>query len=205
MNLYSIKLDSFKEDEGFFFDEINGLKLSTKSYQKGFAAEVSLNVEEAKRLKNTAKAVILVQFEEPYALYPLNRQFQVRLIDAYFFDPGTGKILAKMSQAGKDVSEVSAPTDDSAISGGLLNGKAISLPKAVYPKKAKSAHASGLVTVQVTIDESGKVISAHVVSGHPLLQQAAMEAAYQANFTPTLLMGQPVKVTGIITYNFVAQ
>lgn len=91
------------------------------------------------------------------------------------------------------------------ISGGVLNGKAISLPKPPYPPIAKAARASGTVTVQVTIDESGKVISARAVGGHPLLQQAAVQAAYGARFSPTQLSGQPVKVTGVITYNFVAQ
>jgi TonB family protein len=91
------------------------------------------------------------------------------------------------------------------VSGGVLNGKAISLPKPSYPPIAKAAHASGTVTVQVTIDESGKVISAHAVGGHPLLQAAAVQAAYQATFTPTKVSGQPVKVSGVITYNFVAQ
>jgi TonB family protein len=91
------------------------------------------------------------------------------------------------------------------ISGGVLNGKAISLPKPQYPAIARAARASGTVTVQVTIDESGKVISARAVGGHPLLQQAAVQAAYGARFSPTQLSGQPVKVTGVITYNFVAQ
>jgi periplasmic protein TonB len=91
------------------------------------------------------------------------------------------------------------------ISGGVLNGKALSLPKPGYPPIAKAARASGTVTVQVTIDESGKVVSARAVSGHPLLQQAAVQAAYGARFSPTQLSGQPVKVTGVITYNFVAQ
>lgn len=97
------------------------------------------------------------------------------------------------------------PAPRAPISGGVLNGKAISLPKPAYPPIAKAAHASGQVTVQVVIDESGKVISAHATGGHPLLQQAAVQAAYGARFTPTQLSGQPVKVTGIITYNFVAQ
>ncbi|PYS45703.1 MAG: hypothetical protein DMF68_21420 [Acidobacteria bacterium] len=97
------------------------------------------------------------------------------------------------------------PVPKAPISGGVLNGKAISLPKPPYPAIAKAAHAAGTVTVQVTIDESGKVISAHAVGGHPLLQQAAVQAAYGARFTPTQLSGQPVKVTGVITYNFVAQ
>jgi TonB family protein len=58
------------------------------------------------------------------------------------------------------------------------------------------------VVVQVTIDETGKVISAKAVSGHPLLQAAAVQAAYGARFSPTQLSGQPVKVTGQINYNF---
>jgi protein TonB len=67
---------------------------------------------------------------------------------------------------------------------------------------AKAARASGTVVVQITVDESGGVISAAAVSGHPLLRQAAVAAARQARFSPTLLSGQPVKVTGTITYNF---
>jgi TonB family protein len=88
------------------------------------------------------------------------------------------------------------------ISGGVLNGKAISLPVPEYPAIAKQAKASGTVVVQVTIDENGSVISAHAASGHPLLQSAAVAAAKQARFSPTLLMGEPVKVTGVIVYNF---
>ena len=91
------------------------------------------------------------------------------------------------------------------ISGGVLNGKAISLPKPAYPAIARQAHASGTVVVQVVIDENGSVISARAVSGHPLLQAVAVGAARGARFSPTKLSGQPVKVTGVITYNFVAQ
>jgi periplasmic protein TonB len=91
------------------------------------------------------------------------------------------------------------------ISGGVLNGKAISLPKPAYPAIAKQAHAAGTVVVQVVIDENGNVISARAVSGHPLLQAVAVGAARQARFSPTKLSGQPVKVTGVITYNFVPQ
>lgn len=88
------------------------------------------------------------------------------------------------------------------ISGGVLNGKAISLPAPEYPAIAKQARASGAVAVQVIIDENGSVISARAVSGHPLLQAAAVAAARQAKFSPTLLMGEPVKVNGVIVYNF---
>ena len=89
------------------------------------------------------------------------------------------------------------------ISGGVVNGKATSLPKPPYPPAARAVHASGAVSVQVLIDESGRVVSASAVSGHPLLRQAAVSAAQQARFSPTVLSGQAVKVSGIITYNFV--
>lgn len=91
------------------------------------------------------------------------------------------------------------------ISGGVLNGKAISLPQPAYPAIARAAHASGTVTVQVLLDEEGKVVTATAVSGHPLLRSAAVAAARQAKFSPTKLSGQPVKVSGVIVYNFVAQ
>ncbi len=90
------------------------------------------------------------------------------------------------------------------ISGGVLNGKAISLPLPRYPPIARQAHASGTVVVQVIIDENGNVMSATPISGHPLLQTAAVGAARQAKFSPTLLSGERVKITGVIRYNFVA-
>lgn len=89
------------------------------------------------------------------------------------------------------------------ISGGVLNGKATSLPKPAYPPAARAVRASGAVAVQVLIDENGRVVSASATSGHPLLRNAAVSAARGARFSPTMLSGQPVKVTGIITYNFV--
>lgn len=91
------------------------------------------------------------------------------------------------------------------ITGGMLNGKAISLPIPVYPPIAKQAQASGSVTVQITIDEEGNVISASAVSGHPLLRAAAVAAAREAKFSPTKLNGQAVKVSGALLYNFAAQ
>jgi TonB family protein len=91
------------------------------------------------------------------------------------------------------------------ISGGVLNGKAITLPAPPYPPIARAAKASGTVVVQVTLDEQGNVISARAVSGHPLLQAAAVAAARNAKFSPTRLSGEPVRVTGVITYNFPPQ
>lgn len=88
------------------------------------------------------------------------------------------------------------------ISGGVLNGTAISLPPPVYPEAAKRMRTSGVVEVEVVLDESGKVISAVARSGPGILKDAAVKAALKARFSPTKLSGQPVKVSGMINYKF---
>lgn len=110
---------------------------------------------------------------------------------------GTGSAMMSNS-----LPRVMSVTLSKTVSGGVLNGKAMSLPKPTYPAAARSVNAQGSVSVQVTIDESGNVISATPVSGHPLFQAAATEAAKQAKFAPTMMSGKPVRVTGVITYNF---
>ncbi len=97
-----------------------------------------------------------------------------------------------------------APTQGN-ISGGILNGKAVSKPAPIYPPIAAAARAQGSVSVQVLIDEEGNVVSAEAVSGHPLLRQSAVDAVRQWRFTPTRLSGQPVKVTGVVVVNYVLQ
>ena len=57
--------------------------------------------------------------------------------------------------------------------------------------------------MRVTVDEEGNVVAAATVSGHPLLQQAAVAAAREAKFKPAIVEGRPVKVSGVISYNFV--
>jgi protein TonB len=84
----------------------------------------------------------------------------------------------------------------------VLNGKALSLPVPVYPQLAVRARTAGKVEVEVTVDENGKVISAKAVSGPPTLRDAAVDAARHARFSPTKLSGAPVKVIGLINYNF---
>jgi periplasmic protein TonB len=91
------------------------------------------------------------------------------------------------------------------VSQGVLKGNAISLPKPNYPALARPIRLTGSVTVQVLIDEFGKVVSAKAVSGHPIFVAEAQRAAMQARFLPTTLSNQPVKVSGMITYNFVMQ
>lgn len=85
------------------------------------------------------------------------------------------------------------------IAGGMLNGKALYLPLPEVP----SGEATGVVLVQVLIDEQGTVLDAKAVSGPQHLQPAAVNAARLARFQPTLLAGEPVKVSGTLSYNFV--
>jgi TonB family protein len=88
------------------------------------------------------------------------------------------------------------------VSGGVLNGTALSLPSPTYPETAKRMRVAGVVTVQVVVDETGKVISAQASGGPAGLRDVAVQAALKARFSPTKLSGQPVKVSGQINYKF---
>jgi len=87
------------------------------------------------------------------------------------------------------------------IYGPLLNSKAVSLPQPVYPD---DLNISGSVTVHITVDREGNVISADAISGPTLLRSAAVHAAMKAKFSPTLFLGEPVQTRGIVTYAFAA-
>ncbi len=88
------------------------------------------------------------------------------------------------------------------VSGGALVGQATSRPQPEYPEAAKAVGVEGAVGVEVTVDETGHVIAAEAVSGHPLLRSASVEAARKWTFTPTVVDGAPVEVIGTITFNF---
>lgn len=111
----------------------------------------------------------------------------------------------------KDLQEIRkqfAPpnTSDESPETRILNGMAISLPKPDYPRAARELNLAGIVVVKVLIDETGKVISAKdICQGPPYLSQSSVASALNARFTPTKLSGMPVKVNGVIVYNFVRQ
>lgn len=92
---------------------------------------------------------------------------------------------------------------EGAIPSGVIKGKALHLPKPGYPRIARMGSASGEVIVQVIIGEEGNVIRAAAISGHPLLYAVSVAAARESKFTPTELDGKPVKVVGVLKYNFV--
>ncbi len=85
----------------------------------------------------------------------------------------------------------------------MISGKAIRKVQPPYPQIAKQVRATGTVPVQITISEEGNVIDASVVGGHPLLRDAARQAALQWMFSPTVLNGKNVKVSGVISFNFI--
>lgn len=87
-----------------------------------------------------------------------------------------------------------------------LNGRALTMPKPLYPREARERRLSGIVVVKVTVDENGEVISARdLCQGPPYLSEASVNAARLARFAPTLDAGKPVKVTGVMRYKYVAQ
>jgi uncharacterized protein YuzE len=109
-----------------------------------------------------------------------------------------GLVLSVMSISAQDNQTIKT------VNGGVLNSKAISLPAPNYSPAAKAVNAGGTVSVEIIIDENGNVVSTKAVSGHPLLKNASENAAKQSQFAPTFLEGQPVKVTGVLVYNFSA-
>jgi TonB family protein len=107
-----------------------------------------------------------------------------------------------MRSEGGAMTVASAPSKTSPAQSGRLLGKAIKSVPPTYPPVAKAAGAQGPVTVQIVVNEAGDVESAKAVSGHPLLQQAGVDAARQWKFSPTQLSGNPVKVSGMISFVF---
>lgn len=133
----------------------------------------------------------------------VNRQF-VSLIFIRNDDDQLAQIAWEMVRRTMKL-ETAVVTYGAGLSEGSLNRLARVLPKPSYPPDARSAHVSGTVVVQVVIDETGNVISAHAVSGNSLLQGVSVDAARGAKFSPANYCGEPLRLTGVITYNFVAR
>lgn len=87
--------------------------------------------------------------------------------------------------------------------GGTMNGKAVNLSEPKYPPQARQAGISGVVVMKIEVDEEGRVVQVKSLCGHPLLKHEAEQAVLRSRFKPTMIAGQPKKVTGIIIYNFI--
>ena len=118
--------------------------------------------------------------------------------------------LNKKPDVYKDLKEIwkrfAREPQDESFGPKILNGMAISLPKPEYPREARDRNLSGTVVVKIWVDETGKVISAKdMCGGPPYLRESCVASALKARFTPTKLSGMPIKVSGVIQYNFVRQ
>jgi TonB family protein len=197
-----------------------------------FSTNIKMDVQKAIKAKENIKILIVCRLTEPYAfegsMYKkptinspqesafLFKNLNVELLEIWFFDSSTGEIYVKQrphNSIAKATPQVDLltpqPTPEPTpqptpriISKGVINGSAIQLTKAVSPAAAKAVKANGAVNVKVELDERGNVVSASAISGHPLLQAAAVAAARQCKFAPTVLSGVAVRVTGIIVFVF---
>lgn len=114
-----------------------------------------------------------------------------------------GEIFVRPTTATSETTRVDPPSQPAvAVENETLSARVISLPRPVYPEEARQQKVSGIVRVLATVDEQGNVAEAEAVSGSPVLQPAAVNAAKQAKFEPVVKDGRPTKVKTVIAYNF---
>lgn len=156
------------------------------SSELGFARLASSHKTEAERL--------LIQDPKLSTSFP-----GLLEVDRRRYDGIESAVKSKVTTIEAD----SNPQPHAPISGGILNGRASKKPTPKYPAGAHAVGASGTVKVRIVIDETGNVIWARAISGHPLLLAPSEDAALQTKFPVTKLSGQPVRVSGLMVYNFV--
>ena len=199
-------LDDFKEPIIKKVETTLGLTNSAEripiQVQLGSEQADGVRVLSSRSRNKTGEVIWLRSFSRLVAL-SFVRSNTDETVEAQLWETVRSSLNVKTPIVGTRTEGIVSP--EGALKGGVLNGKAMELPRPVYPAIARAAHASGTVVVQVLIDEDGYVIAARAISGHPLLQAVSVAAAREARFTPTRLEGEPVKVSGVIEYNFVAQ
>lgn len=126
-------------------------------------------------------AAFKAQFK-PFTI--LDRQFEIRGLLLYRFTAGNSSGFPVTTK----IETLNTP---------ILNGAAVSLPKPKYPKAASDNCITGLVEVKVSINESGRIISAVAVRGNPVLRKPAVDAAKAARFSR-----KPQRKSGYLVYNF---
>jgi TonB family protein len=119
-----------------------------------------------------------------------------------YSDFAPARATLKVTEVGEDEGGSTSPTESKPVEMGVLNAKAVELPKPQYTEEAKRIRASGRVTVKVVVDQNGKVVSAMAVDGPLPLRQAAEDAARKAVFNPLTQGGIIVKASGVLTYDF---
>jgi TonB family protein len=183
------------------------------TFTVSFALPANAQTKKIRKKSKVTKKKVVRKIARPMGVFKIGTENSIsgQVSDGPVRDAGGDSTLPpKAIRIGSEnvnpctnVKESLATEKISSVSGGIVNGKAVSLPKPPYPAAAKAVRAGGMVSIQVLIDEEGNIISANAKSGHPLLRAASEQAAREAKFSPTLLCGEKVKVSGIITYNFV--
>jgi len=107
------------------------------------------------------------------------------------------KIETPPVSASADASKISSPI----VIGSLIN-YATQKPNPVYPPMARNMRLTGIVKVELMIDENGQVAQVQNTSGPAMLQRAAMDAARKWKFKPFTRDGQATKATGFVSFNF---
>lgn len=173
--------------------EIKDGKLSLLFITKfnGPMGEVEIKSNESWELSNDGKTLKRIVITES----PRGTQ-----TTEYIFTKGEAKPTAEA--ANNNTASGEKPAGPKFLDTGVVNGKAVNLVKPVYPVEAKEKGIGGPVKVKVIIDEQGSVMSAQAIDGDNLLRKACEDAAKASKFNPTNLGGNPVKVRGVIIYNF---
>jgi periplasmic protein TonB len=91
------------------------------------------------------------------------------------------------------------------VSTGAQEAMLIRRVEPVYPTLARQVHVSGTVELRAIIAKDGSVINLEVISGHPMLVRAAVDAVRQWRYRPTMLNNQPVEVQTFVTVKFVLE
>ena len=112
-----------------------------------------------------------------------------------------GVIGGIISNAPMAVPKVATPTRIR-VSQGVTAGLVIKKVNPTYPPLARTARVQGSVLLAAVIGKDGTIQNLHVVSGHPLLTQAALDAVRQWRYKPYILNGEPVEVDTQVTVNF---
>ncbi|MBX3293022.1 MAG: energy transducer TonB [Acidobacteria bacterium] len=99
-------------------------------------------------------------------------------------------------------SEKSETSNEGPLEVGSLTGYATSQTRPVYPPAARTVRATGVVRVELMVDENGDVAEIQSVSGPVILQAAAKDAVRKWRFRPFTRDGQPVRATGFVSFNF---
>ena len=210
VTMYDVSLGDYT-DPRVFFDSSAGL--SGSRYSRKFMATAKLNVDEARRLKTGTKAVLVVRFEEPYAIQKdvAGGQFQVRLINVQFFDQQTGRVLASIgspestSQIKPDVTPPPQEPDYSSYRKNptFKMPRIIFKPEPRYTEEARRNSVTGTVVLHALFAETGQITRISVVKGLPYgLTERAIAATRLIQFEPAELDGKKVAYLMEFVYNF---